>query len=108
MVHCADLSNTAKPLDLYTRWMNRLMEEFFLQGDRERAAGLDISPMCDRQTATVEKSQVSFIDFISHPLWETWSDLVHPAAQGILELLEYNRNWYFNLIHSEDKADDSN
>lgn len=108
MVHCADLSNTAKPLDLYTRWMNRLMEEFFLQGDRERAAGLDISPMCDRQTATVEKSQVSFIDFISHPLWETWSDLVHPAAQGILELLEYNRNWYFNLIHSEEKAEDGN
>ncbi|KAL7056340.1 hypothetical protein AAHC03_020782 [Spirometra sp. Aus1] len=108
MVHCADLSNTAKPLDLYTRWMNRLMEEFFLQGDRERAAGLDISPMCDRQTATVEKSQVSFIDFISHPLWETWSDLVHPAAQGILELLEYNRNWYFNLIHAEDKTEENN
>lgn len=58
MVHCADLSNTAKPLDIYTKWMHRLMEEFFLQGDRERAAGLDISPMCDRETATVEKSQV--------------------------------------------------
>ncbi|VDK20621.1 unnamed protein product [Taenia asiatica] len=102
MVHCADLSNTAKPLDLYTKWMHRLMDEFFLQGDRERAAGLDISPMCDRETATIEKSQVSFIDFISHPLWEMWSDLVHPAAQDILELLEYNRNWYFNLIHADD------
>ncbi|KAL5971400.1 cAMP-specific 3'5'-cyclic phosphodiesterase 4C [Taenia solium] len=102
MVHCADLSNTAKPLDLYTKWTHRLMDEFFLQGDRERAAGLDISPMCDRETATIEKSQVSFIDFISHPLWEMWSDLVHPAAQDILELLEYNRNWYFNLIHADD------
>ncbi|VDD81565.1 unnamed protein product [Mesocestoides corti] len=143
MVHCADLSNTAKPLELYTKWTHRLMDEFFLQGDRERAAGLDISPMCDRETATVENSQVkplrqtcwcqpkpacfhgvgtfrigsallasvtsvrfalqvSFIDFISHPLWETWSDLVHPAAQGILEMLEYNRNWYFNLSHSDD------
>uniref|UniRef100_A0A0R3XB82 PDEase domain-containing protein n=1 Tax=Hydatigena taeniaeformis TaxID=6205 RepID=A0A0R3XB82_HYDTA len=35
-------------------------------------------------------------------LWEMWSDLVHPAAQDILELLEYNRNWYFNLIHADD------
>ena len=27
-------------------------------GDKEREAGLDISPMCDRYNATVEKSQV--------------------------------------------------
>ncbi len=64
MVHCADLSNTAKPLDLYTCWMNRLMDEFFLQGDRERAAGLDISPMCDRETATIEKSQARMHPFL--------------------------------------------
>lgn len=34
------------------------MEEFFQQGDRERDQGMDISPMCDRHTATIEKSQV--------------------------------------------------
>lgn len=34
------------------------MEEFFQQGDKERDQGLDISPMCDRLNATVEKSQV--------------------------------------------------
>lgn len=34
------------------------MEEFFRQGDLEKELGLDISPMCDRLTATVEKSQV--------------------------------------------------
>ena len=34
------------------------MEEFFQQGDRERESGLDISPMCDRYNATIEKSQV--------------------------------------------------
>ena len=34
------------------------MEEFFRQGDLERSKHLDISPMCDRQTATVEKYQV--------------------------------------------------
>lgn len=72
MVHCADLSNTAKPLELYTRWMHRLMEEFFLQGDRERAAGLDISPMCDRETATIEKSQVNIEIYILWRLFETY------------------------------------
>ena len=28
------------------------------QGDKERDAGLDVSPMCDRNNATTEKSQV--------------------------------------------------
>ena len=37
------------------------MEEFFRQGDREREIGLEISPMCDRYNATIEKSQVIYI-----------------------------------------------
>jgi len=34
------------------------MQEFFRQGDLEREQGMDISPMCDRHTASIEKSQV--------------------------------------------------
>lgn len=74
------------------------MKEFFHQGDMERERNLDISAMCDRHTATVEKSQVGFIDYIVHPLWETWADLVYPDAQHILDTLEYNRDWYQSQI----------
>ncbi|XP_056329761.1 cAMP-specific 3',5'-cyclic phosphodiesterase 4B isoform X2 [Danio aesculapii] len=98
MVHCADLSNPTKPLDLYKQWTDRIMQEFFHQGDRERERGMEISPMCDKHTASVEKSQVGFIDYIVHPLWETWADLVHPDAQDILDTLEENRNWYYSMI----------
>ena len=42
--------------------------------------------------------QVGFIDYIVHPLWETWADLVHPDAQEILDALEDNRDWYFSMI----------
>ncbi|XP_038151044.1 cAMP-specific 3',5'-cyclic phosphodiesterase 4B-like isoform X2 [Cyprinodon tularosa] len=98
MVHCADLSNPTKPLDLYRQWTDRIMEEFFHQGDREREKGMEISPMCDKHTASVERTQVGFIDFIVHPLWETWADLVHPDAQDILDTLEDNRNWYQSMI----------
>lgn len=58
MVHCADLSNPTKPLHLYRQWTDRIMEEFFRQGDRERERGMEISPMCDKHNASVEKSQV--------------------------------------------------
>lgn len=98
MIHCADLSNTTKPLELYKQWTMRVLNEYWLQGDVERESGLEISPMCDRHTASVEKSQVMFIDFIAHPLWETWADLVHPNAQDILNQLVENREWYYNLI----------
>ncbi|XP_076880486.1 3',5'-cyclic-AMP phosphodiesterase 4C-like isoform X3 [Brachyhypopomus gauderio] len=98
MVHCADLSNPTKPLEIYRQWTNRIMVEYFTQGDRERDRGMEISPMCDKHTASVEKTQVGFIDYIVHPLWETWADLVHPDAQDILDMLEDNREWYQSMI----------
>ncbi|XP_063075214.1 3',5'-cyclic-AMP phosphodiesterase 4C isoform X2 [Engraulis encrasicolus] len=98
MVHCADLSNPTKPLELYRQWTDRIMVEFFTQGDRERDKGMEISPMCDKHNASIEKSQVGFIDYIVHPLWETWADLVHPDAQEILDTLEDNREWYQSMI----------
>lgn len=51
--------------------------------------------------------QVGFIDYIAHPLWETWADLVHPDAQEILDTLEDNREWYQSMIpHSPSPSPD--
>ncbi|NXQ05632.1 PDE4B phosphodiesterase, partial [Vidua macroura] len=46
----------------------------------------------------VSDNCVGFIDYIVHPLWETWADLVQPDAQDILDTLEDNRNWYQSMI----------
>lgn len=108
MIHCADLGNPTKPLYLYRQWTDRLMSEFFLQGDREKSENLEISAMCDRNNANIEKSQVGFIDFIVHPLWESWSDLVAPDAQDIIEILERNRDWYYSLTESHKTASNNN
>ena len=134
MVHCSDLSNPTKPLVLYKEWVDRLMNEFWDQGDRvsrlvisdkirqsdttphfqEKEEGLEVSPMCDRATANVEKSQVyglkqikqdietsgdylasclqvGFISFIVQPLWETWAELVYPDINHILDILKTNK-----------------
>ncbi|MGH0180687.1 UNVERIFIED_CONTAM: hypothetical protein FKN15_011563, partial [Acipenser sinensis] len=58
IVHCAALSNPTKPLQLYRQWTDRIMVEFFTQGDRERDKDMEISPMCDKHNASIEKSQV--------------------------------------------------
>ena len=44
------------------------MEESFKQGDKERELGLDLSPLCDRNTVNVAKCQVHFFNFLSEPL----------------------------------------
>jgi len=38
--------------------------------------------------------QVGFMDYIIHPLWETWSELVYPDCRDILAHFETNRDWY--------------
>jgi hypothetical protein len=49
-------------------------------------------------------TQVGFIDYIVHPLWETWAELVYPDCQDILDALEENRDWYQSLIPPDDIA----
>jgi len=34
------------------------------------------------------------MDYIIHPLWETWSELVYPDCRDILAHLQTNRDWY--------------
>ncbi|RNA28494.1 cAMP-specific 3 -5 -cyclic phosphodiesterase 4D isoform X4 [Brachionus plicatilis] len=108
MLHCADLSNPTKPLEIYRNWTERVMNELFMQGDRESSQGLEISAMCDRHKACIEKTQVGFIDFIVHPLWESWSDLVYPDAQDILDTLEKNREWYCSQADKKQTVDKNN
>lgn len=48
--------------------------------------------------------KVGFIDFVAHPLWESWADLVAPDAQDILDTLENNRGWYSDLVESMQAA----
>lgn len=66
----ADLSNPTKPIDLYRNWNQRIMEEYWRQGDREKDLNLEISPMCDRSNVSLEKSQVSFLSFLSTPFFD--------------------------------------
>ena len=53
-----------KPLYIYEKWIERIMEEFFIQGDKEKEMGMDISAMCDRENVAVDKTQVHIQIFL--------------------------------------------
>ena len=56
-IKCADLTALAAARPVHCEWVERLEEEFSLQGDKERAAGLPISPLMDRTKEGVTNSQ---------------------------------------------------
>jgi hypothetical protein len=53
----ADVGHLAAPWDVHTRWVACLEEEFFRQGDREKALNLAVSPLMDRCKDGITKSQ---------------------------------------------------
>lgn len=57
-IKMADLNNPSKPLEIAVNWTNRIMEEFFLQGDKERDYQVDISMFMDRNNTSIPKCQL--------------------------------------------------
>eukprot|EP00357_Protocruzia_adherens_P016754 CAMPEP_0115002696 /NCGR_PEP_ID=MMETSP0216-20121206/18162_1 /TAXON_ID=223996 /ORGANISM="Protocruzia adherens, Strain Boccale" /LENGTH=713 /DNA_ID=CAMNT_0002368345 /DNA_START=144 /DNA_END=2285 /DNA_ORIENTATION=- len=91
ILHCADISNPTKPWHLCFEWSQRVLLEFFLQGDIERDNGLPISQLCDRSTVVIPKSQVGFIDFIITPTFEALKLMVPDISETLLKNLKANR-----------------
>ena len=90
LVKAADISNPARPLATYERWIDGVMVEFFAQGDAEKAKGLPISMNCDRETVVMPKAQVGFITFLVAPLYQALLSYA-PSLQPIVKQLEANR-----------------
>jgi len=70
MVHACDISNTSRPWPLYSRWNERVLEEFHRQGDAELRMGLAVGPLNDRHANTPKcKVQAGFIRALVLPLF---------------------------------------
>ena len=52
-IKCADIGNVTKGKAAALQWTDRVVLEFFAQGDEERSLGLPVTPMLDRASANV-------------------------------------------------------
>ena len=79
---CADVGHPARPLELHLEWSKRICEEFYSQGDLERARGMKISPLCDRNVpaSSYPQGQIGFINFVSKPVFSLLSALCHSVS----------------------------
>ena len=80
VITCADIGHSAKVRHLHGQWSSLIIEEFFLQGDKERDLNLTISPFMDRGAENSAKNQIGFFDFIVLPFYETVAEVIFDGA----------------------------
>jgi len=91
LLHAADISNPAKPQHIAVKWADRVLTEFFTQGDSERALNLPVAPMNDRHIATSRAAgQINFMEFVVAPLFAVLARAL-PELTPLLAQLLRNR-----------------
>ncbi|KAG6587267.1 putative cAMP-specific 3',5'-cyclic phosphodiesterase [Phytophthora cinnamomi] len=84
VIKCADIGHAAKKRKLHVIWSALIIEEFFLQGDNERANHSDISPFMDRHSENSAKNQVGFFEFIVLPFYDTVAQVIFAPEFGAI------------------------
>ncbi|XP_045304601.1 high affinity cAMP-specific and IBMX-insensitive 3',5'-cyclic phosphodiesterase 8A isoform X2 [Leopardus geoffroyi] len=77
LIKCADVSNPCRPLAQCIEWAARISEEYFSQTDEEKQQDLPVvMPVFDRNTCSIPKSQISFIDYFITDMFDAWDAFV--------------------------------
>ncbi|KAL4512042.1 hypothetical protein ABPG72_005044 [Tetrahymena utriculariae] len=97
LLHASDISNPARPWEICYQWTNKVMTEFWAQGDEEKRLGLPVTYLCDRVETNTSKSQQGFIDFVVKPLFEIISNFL-PELQQFMINFEQNKEKWAELL----------
>ena len=93
IVHSSDISNPTKPFNIYLTWAKLVLEEFFQQGDKEKALGLPCS--CDRKKVKLNLNQISFIDYVVESFYSSFT-ILFPDLKYIYDNIIINRTKFLN------------
>ena len=102
LIHSADISNPTKPFDIYFKWAKLVIDEFYLQGDKEKKLGLVCS--CDRNKTTIYQSQLGFINFIEIPYFTLFAELFK-KLKFYFDTLNCNKDRLINMQQQENNKE---
>ncbi|XP_045461799.1 probable 3',5'-cyclic phosphodiesterase pde-5 isoform X3 [Harmonia axyridis] len=90
----SDLSASAKPWEIQVKTVKIIFEEFYQQGDAEKASGRQPIPMMDRnQPEEQASSQVGFLKNICFPCYSLLYRLI-PESKPLLDMCQQNlKKW---------------
>jgi hypothetical protein len=80
-LHACDISTSLRDFPTSINWADLLFEEFYYQGDMEKAQNLEISMMCDRTTTNIAGGQAGFIQFVVMPIFNQLSVICPNIAE---------------------------
>ncbi|KAL7844800.1 hypothetical protein SRHO_G00233390 [Serrasalmus rhombeus] len=106
MIKCADVANPCRPLELCIEWAGRISEEYFAQRSlrmKKRGRGLPVvMPVFDRNTCSIPKSQISFIDYFITDMFHAWDAFA--GLPGLMEHLAENYKYWKSLDEMKCKS----
>lgn len=102
VIHSCDISNPTKPFNIYDNWADRVMNEFYLQGDQEKKLGIPVSFLCDRDTTSKAQGQLGFIDGVVSPFFNSLVE-IFPGLSFLITNLRINKEEYKKRKDDEEK-----
>lgn len=99
LVHLADLANPSRPRGFAVSWAEKVITEFVGQGEQEKAAGVPVSSMCNRDTICMPNAQLGFINVFMRATLAAFASvapsffaLTSPFLEDTAKLWEYYRD----------------
>ena len=98
----SDISNVSRPFKYADKWCEVLSEEFWRQGDREKALGLEYSgPLMNRAENNKPKGQVGFYNFVCLPLYSLIAR-IFPELTVNLNSVKSNLEHWVKLVQEQE------
>ena len=103
VLHCADISNPARPWGTAREWGRRVTEEFHKQGDCERARGVQVAALNDRNAnggvdKTTAANQAAFLEYVVEPTLSGLATIAPNAVEVMMKHLCENRYEYQRVV----------
>ncbi|KAM4037126.1 high affinity cAMP-specific and IBMX-insensitive 3',5'-cyclic phosphodiesterase 8A isoform 4-T4 [Anomaloglossus baeobatrachus] len=96
LIKCADISNPCRALQQCIEWAGRISEEYFAQTDEEKRQGLPVvMPVFDRNTCSIPKSQISFVDYFITDMFDAWDAFAD--LPNLMQHLDNNFKYWKSL-----------
>ena len=107
LIHSSDISNPTKPFNIYMNWANKVMNEFYRQGDKEKEMDLPVSFLCDRESTNLPKGQIGFIEGVVLPFYLSIIKFF-PLLKFTVDNCQNNKKLLLDMMKDEEEKKEDN
>jgi len=97
LIKSADISNEVRPTHVAEPWVDNLLEEFFMQHDKELVEGLPVSSFMDRKKVKKSITQSNFIAYVMIPIFEAMAKVLPNMDDNVIQPIRTSLAYYKNL-----------